>query len=94
MKQITVGDEGVKTLVQMKSLVVMRLDDCQITDSGLKQLASMEKLKVLYLAGNPISPRGYESLRDAPKLSQLFLGKDLTPEELQVVQRALPKELT
>jgi hypothetical protein len=88
---VAVGDEGVKTLAQMKGLVAINLNGCQITDAGLKQLASLEKLKVLYLAGNEISPSGYESLRDASKLSQLYLGIDLSSEELDAVQKTLPK---
>jgi uncharacterized protein (TIGR02996 family) len=71
------GDEGVRRLLedcQVAGMILMTLDNCDITDGGLEALAASwqaRELQELRLSGNRITARGTEALARSPYLGAL-----------------------
>ncbi len=67
-----IGDEGIRHIVQCRSLEVLDLDYANITDEGLKELQKLPKLKYLRIdERQPLTPRSIELLCSITSLVKL-----------------------
>ena len=66
-KDVTLTDEMVEQIVQVKSLVNMGFINTDITDEAIKHLATLPKLKLLFLENNKeVTGEGFKYFADKP----------------------------
>ncbi|WP_454955931.1 NTF2 fold immunity protein, partial [Capnocytophaga gingivalis] len=85
-KDVTLTDEMVAQIVQVKSLVNMGFINTDITDEAIKHLATLPKLKLLFLEDNKqVTGEGFKYFADKPIDHISLDGCPVTDETLKIV---------
>jgi Leucine-rich repeat (LRR) protein len=83
-----VGDEGMKSLAQLKRLIALDLRETRVTDKGLKELARCDKLASLRIGKLKITDEGVRSLARLTRLKVLDLSStEVTDEGVKEVAK-------
>ena len=86
-----IGDRGLESITQLRSLVTLVLSGTQVTDNGLRHLAALESLKALDLDETDVSDSGLKWLRELSSLKRLSLrGTRITDAGLEELLRSHP----
>ncbi len=73
LNRITVSDDGLPALAEIKGLMRLQLDATQVTDRGLAALAKCPSLVHVDLLNTPIGDAGLRTLAELPHLHSLTL---------------------
>jgi len=92
-RSVTLTDEGLKELRNLKGLLSLRLDTPNITDAALEIAADLESLQTLSLSGAPITGAGFRGQKGKwSKLTHCFFDKcPFSDEGLQHLADAAPQ---
>ncbi|MGV3605370.1 MAG: hypothetical protein ACO1RA_03110 [Planctomycetaceae bacterium] len=86
-------DEDIASIVVLRNLEELELEDVQISDEGVKSLAQLKKMKKLVLTSDKITDAGLATLAEMPSLQILELDSSRVTSEAVEKWRAQRPEL-
>jgi hypothetical protein len=85
-----VGDGSLAHLAPLGHLTSLSLGQTKVTDAGLRHLVGLTQLRELWLHSTAITDAGLPHLYNLSQLRVLTLSKQVTPQGVAELQRALP----
>lgn len=88
----TVGDQALKSMVELPHLSKLFLDRTKVGDAGLASLKPLKYLSYLNLVGTKVSKTGLAQLKGLPELREVYLYQtSIKGQDWQELKRLLPK---
>lgn len=88
----SVGDQALKSMVELPHLTKLFLDGTKVGDAGLSSVKSLKYLSYINLVGTKVSKAGLAQLKDLPALREVYLYQtSIKGQDWQELKRLLPK---
>lgn len=73
MKKYKIQDKDLESIIKLKALKELGLEDHEITDKGLEMISTLQELEVLRLGGDKVTDEGLVHLKGLKHLRELSL---------------------
>ena len=93
LDETEVTNEGMKHLIQLKSLCELRLKGCwAITNAAMEYICQINGLELLHLHGTQINTDGLEQIGELKSLKRLLIEANREDPKLEDIYASLPKD--